>query len=67
MSEDHNTCVYHGRSVFIMSYRADVRRNPGRGVRGAKPPGKAGGFGGPLGPPRAGPPSNGGGILLTKK
>ena len=23
----------------------------GRGVRGAKPPGKAGGFGGPLGPP----------------
>ena len=32
----------------------------GRGVRGAKPPGYAGGFGKPLGPPRAGSPSNGG-------
>ena len=34
-----------------MSYKAHIQRNSWRGVRGAKLPGKAGGFGGPPGHP----------------
>ena len=34
-----------------MSFKAHIQRNSGRAVGGAKLPGKAGGVGGPPGPP----------------
>ena len=40
-----------GHSACIMSYKAQFPSHGGRGVRGAKPPGKHGGFGEAAGPP----------------
>ena len=47
----HSRCMDYIRRTYIMSDTAHDQRNLGRGVWGAKFPRKAGGFGGPLGPP----------------
>ena len=50
----HSTCTMAiGHVLWLMcdDVWSHVRRDAGRGVRGAKPPSLAGGFGGPLGPP----------------
>ena len=48
-----------------MSYRSHARRNSVGGP-GAKPPGKAGGFGGPRGPPNRGMVEMGGTVNYSQ-